>query len=118
DCNQLRVQVANQLLLYNPGFTASQTDPAAIDFDFNNTNRSDNIVAKTDYNLNQHHLLSARFIYSNTNQVEEDAFPLRPDWLSTTSPITQVFGVSWTWTPNSRWINQARFSYNSFNEGI
>ncbi len=116
-CNPVSLNIA-QLLLPNPGFTASQTDPAAIDFDFNNTNRSDNVIAKTDYNLNQHHLLSARFIYSNSNQVEEDAFPLRPDWLSTASPITQVFGVSWTWTPNSRWINQARFSYNSFNEAI
>jgi hypothetical protein len=106
------------LLLPNPGFTASQTDPAAIDFDFDNTNRSDNIVGKTDYNLNERNVLSARFIYSNTNQVEEDAFPLRPDWLSTTSPTTQVFGVSWTWTASSRWINQARFSYNRFNEAI
>jgi Carboxypeptidase regulatory-like domain/TonB dependent receptor len=116
-CSPLSVKLS-KLLLPNPGFTASQSDPAAIDFDFNNTNRGDNLVAKTDYNLNQHNVLSARFIYSNTNQVEEDAFPLRPDWLSTASPTTQVFGVSWTWTPSSRWINQARFSYNRFNESI
>lgn len=108
----------SKLLLPNPGFTASKSDPAAIDFDFNNTNRGDNLVAKTDYNLNQHNALNARFIYSNTNQVEEDAFPLRPDWLSTTSPHTQVFGLTWTWTPSSRWINQARFSYNRFDEAI
>jgi len=116
-CSPLSVQLS-KLLLPNPGFTASRSDPAAIDFDFNNTNRGDNLVVKTDYSLNQRNALSARLIYSNTNQVEEDAFPLRPDWLSTTSPRTQVFGVTWTWTASSRWINQARFSYNRFYEAI
>jgi hypothetical protein len=106
------------LLLPNPGFTASQSDPAAIDFDFNNKNRGDNLVAKTDYVLNKNHVLSARFIYGNTDQVEEDAFPLRPEWLSTTSPITQVFGVSLASTLSSAWSNEARFSYNTFNESI
>jgi len=111
-------QSLTKLLLPNPGFTASQSDPAAIDFDFNNVNRGDNLVAKTDYVLDKKNVLSARFIYGNTKQTEEDAFPLRPDWLSTTSPITQVFGVNWASTPSSAWSNEARFSYNSFNESI
>ena len=106
------------LFLPNPGFTASQFDPAAINFNFNNKNRGDNLVAKTDFVLNQHNVLSARFIYANTNQTEEDAFPLRPEWLSTTSPITKVFGVSLASTPSSAWSNEVRFSYNSFNEAI
>jgi hypothetical protein len=108
-----------QLFLPNPGLTLKGlSDPGAVDFDFNNTNRGDNLVAKTDYTLNDHDNLSARFIYSNANQVEEDTVALRPQWLSTTSPTTQVFGVSWTHAPNSRWVNDARFSYNSFNEAI
>lgn len=111
-------QSLTKLLLPNPGFTASQSDPAAIDFDFNNVNRGDNLVAKTDYVLSKNHVLSARFIYGNTAQVEEDAFPLRSDWLSTTSPITQVFGVSLASTPSSAWSNEVRFSFNSFNESI
>jgi len=111
-------QQLTQLLLPNPGFTTSQSDPAAIDFDFNNKNRGDNLVAKTDYVLNKSNVLSARFIYGNTYQIEEDAYPLRPEWLSTTSPITKVFGVSWASNPNSAWSNEVRFSYNSFNESI
>jgi hypothetical protein len=108
-----------QLFLPNPGLTLKGlSDPGAIDFDFNNTNRGDNLVAKTDYTLNDHDRLSARFIYSNANQVEEDTVPLRPEWLSTTSPTTQVFGVNWTHAPNSRWVNDARFSYNRFSEAI
>src|SRR4051812_48736115 len=106
------------LFLSNPGFTMSQSDPAAINFDFVNKNRGDNLVAKSDFALNQHNVISARFIYSNTNQSEEDTIPLRPEWLSTTSPITKVFGVSWASNPNSAWSNEVRFSYNSFDESI
>ncbi len=115
--NPLSVQLKD-LFLPNPGFTMSQSDPAAIDFDFTNKNRGDNLVAKTDYVLNQHQVLSARMIYANTNQTEEDAIPLRPEWLSTTSPITKVFGVSLASTPSSAWSNEVRFSFNSFNEAI
>lgn len=107
-----------QLFLPNPGFTMSQSDPAAINFDFVNKNHGDNLVAKTDYVLSKNNVLSARFIYANTNQTEEDTIPLRPEWLSTTSPITQVFGVSLASTPSSAWSNEVRFSYNSFNESI
>ena len=57
-------------------------------------------------------------IYSNTDPTEEDGFPLRPEWLSYTKPLTQVFGASWIWTPSIHWTNEARFSYNRFNESI
>ena len=115
--NPLSLKLA-QLFLPNPGFTLKQSDPAAINFDFNNTNRGDNLVAKTDYHFNDHHVLSARYFYSNSDLVEEDIIALRPQWLSTTSPTTQVFGVNWVWTPNSTWINEARFSFDSFNEAL
>ncbi len=114
-------QLSHNLLKYflpNPGLTLTASDPALINFDFNNTNREDNIVFKSDYRLSDHHTFSGRYIYSNSNQVEEDAVPIRPEWLSKTKPITQVFGVDWVYTPNSRWVNTARFSFNTFNEAI
>ncbi len=116
-CSPLSLNLA-KFLSPNPGFTASATDPALIDFDFNNTNREDNVLGKTDYVINSHNTVSANIIYANTKEVEEDALPVAPEWLSTTSPITQVFGASWSWTPNSSWVNQLRFSYNRFNEAI
>jgi hypothetical protein len=107
-----------QLFLPNPGFSLKQSDPGAINFDFNNTNRGDNLIAKTDYHVNDHHVISARFFYSDSHLVEMDTIPIRPEWLSTTSPTTQLFGVNWVWTPNSRWINEARYSFDSFSEAI
>lgn len=115
--NPLSLQL-KQLFLPNPGYTMSPTDPSQIDFDFTNKNRGDNLVAKTDFVINQHNVLSARFIYANTNQTEEDTVPLRPEWLSTTAPITYVFGVNLASTPSSAWSNEVRFSFNSFNETI
>jgi Carboxypeptidase regulatory-like domain/TonB dependent receptor len=117
DCSPLSVSLSS-LFLPNPGSTLTQSDPAGINFDFNNKNRGDNLVAKTDYTLSQHHILSARFIYANTNQTEEDTLPLRPEWLSTTSPTTQVFGLSLASTFGPAWSNEGRFSYNRFNEAI
>ncbi|MGA9389674.1 MAG: carboxypeptidase regulatory-like domain-containing protein, partial [Candidatus Sulfotelmatobacter sp.] len=108
----------SKLFLPNPGFALKQSDPAAIDFDFNNTNRGDNLIAKTDYHLNDHHVLSGRYFYSNSNLVEMDTIPTRPEWRSTTAPTTQVFGVNWVWTPNSTWVNEARYSFDSFSEAI
>jgi hypothetical protein len=116
-CNPLSLTVA-ALLPTNTGFTADPNDPSAINFDFNNINREDNMVFKMDYHPNDKNSISGRFIYANSNEVEEDATPLLSQWLSTAAPTTQVFGVDWTWTPNSRWVNDLRFSYNIFNEHI
>jgi hypothetical protein len=115
--NPLSVQLKG-LFLPNPGNTLTTSDPAGINFDFNNVNRGDNLVAKTDYFLTPHHVLSASFIYANTDQTEEDTVPLRPEWLSTTSPTTQVFGISLASNFGSAWSNELRFSYNRFNEAI
>lgn len=116
-CTQLSLNVA-KYFPNNPGYTADPTDPTIIDFDFNNQDRADNLVFKSDYHLSEHHVFTGRFIYANTSQTEMDAVPLRPEWLSHADPITQVFGADWTWIPNSRWVNRASFSYNSFNEKI
>lgn len=116
-CSQLSLNLI-PFFPNNPGFTASSSDPSVINFNFDNRNRADNLVFKSDYHFNDRHTLTARYIYANSDQVEEDAFPVRAEWLSHAAPITQVFGVDWTWTPSSRWVNNARFSFNSFYEKI
>jgi Carboxypeptidase regulatory-like domain/TonB dependent receptor len=116
-CNPLSLNLV-KLFPKNPGLLANPADPSGIDFDFNNTNREDNLVVKSDFHLNDKNTFSGRFIYANTQEIEEDTTPIAPQWLSTAAPTTQVFGLDWTWTPNSRWVNDARFSYNRFYEKI
>jgi hypothetical protein len=116
-CSPVSLQLAN-LFLPNPGFTGNPDDPAAINFNFNNKNREDNAVIKSDYHLNGQNVITGRFFYANSFQTEEDAVPLRPEWLSIADTKVWVAGVNWTWTPNSRWVNEARFGYNRYWQNI
>jgi hypothetical protein len=100
------------LFLKNPGFTASNIDPSLINFNFNNQNREDNLVVKSDYHIGDKNVITGRYFYANSNQIEEDGAPLRPEWLSTAITHVNVAGVNWTWTPNVRWVNELRFGFN------
>jgi hypothetical protein len=116
-CNPLSLKLLS-LFPKNPGFTADPNDPSAINYDLNNTNREDNLVVKSDYHINDKNTISTRYIYANTNEIEEDTDALGPQWLTTAKPTTHVFGIDWTYTPNSSVTNDARFSYNRFYEKI
>jgi len=109
-CSDLSLHLAD-LFLPNPGM-AVPGSPEYINFDFNNTNREDNFIIKSDYHPNQKHVITGRYFYSNSFLVEEDTIPLRPEWLSVARTRIGVMGVNWTWTPNSRWVNEARFGYS------
>jgi hypothetical protein len=116
-CNPLSLSLTKYFPV-NPGLTLSQSDPALINYDFNNTNRADNLVFKTDFHPNEHHVISARLVYADSDQIEEDASPVAKQWLSHAKPNTQVFGLDWAWVPTSQITNDVRFSYNYFYEKI
>ncbi len=112
-CSPVSLELA-KLFLNNPGSTVSSGDPALINFNFNNVNREDNFVVKSDYHFNAKNIVTGRFFYANSLQTEEDTAPIRPDWLSIADTKVQVMGVNWTWTPSSAWVNEARFGYNHY----
>jgi hypothetical protein len=109
--NPLSLQVA-KFYLPNPGFTASTTDPTLINFNFTNHNREDNALVKVDYHPNGHNTISGRYVYANSLQTEEDLSFLAPQFLSVADTKVGVLGVNWTYAPNSRWVNEARFGFN------
>ena len=78
---------------------------------FPNTNNGNNGLAKIDYRLNDHHTISGDYFIGGSTQFEEDQAVLQPEWESEAITRAQVFGVSWIWTPGTRWVNQAKFSY-------
>jgi hypothetical protein len=116
-CNPLSLSLVKYFPT-NPGLTVSSSDPALMRTDFNNLNRADNLVFKIDYHPNEKNVISGRFVYANSNQIEEDTIAVAPQWLSQAKPITEVIGADWAWVPNSRITNDVRFSYNSFYEKI
>ncbi len=106
-CNPLSLQIAQ----FFPANTTGSTTRA---FDFNNTNREDNGVAKLDYHLNEKNTISGRYVVGDSIQTEEDFNVLNPMFLSSAVTNAQVLGATWSYTPNSAIVNQLRFGYNRF----
>ncbi|HMK30765.1 MAG TPA: carboxypeptidase-like regulatory domain-containing protein [Terriglobales bacterium] len=73
-CSPVSLQLA-QLFLPNPGNTTTTSDAAAINFNFDNHNREDNFVIKSDYHLGTKHVIAGRYFYANSLQTEEDTAP-------------------------------------------
>jgi hypothetical protein len=88
--------------------------PTQISSGFPNLNRMDNFIVKIDHRINEENSLSARYFFGDSLQTEQDIFVLRPEWRSTSDLNAQVLGVNWIWTPNSRWVNEAKAGYNRF----
>jgi hypothetical protein len=114
-CSQLSYNLI-QYFPINPGFTADPDDPTIINFNFNSLNRADNLVFKSDYHVNEHHVLTGRFIYANSNQTEEDAIP-QGEWLSQAAPARGFLGWTGLEAPNSRLV-MGRFGYNRLTRTI
>ena len=87
----------------------NNSNSTVISTDFPNFNTSDNGLGKIDYHINDHHTVNVMFFDSHyegsgenrtyTDPVFDASFPVR----------TWENSYNWTWTPNSRWVNEARF---------
>ena len=76
--------------------------------------RSDNGLVKIDYQINDHNSLNGMYFISRGDIIAQDPgtfAELQPYWRSHQANEPQVFGLNWTWTPNSHWVNEARFGY-------
>jgi hypothetical protein len=91
------------------GTNASNTTNLPLGFP--NANRSDNGLVKLDYHINDRNALSGMYFIGDDSLTDEDAPYLQPQWSSLAIQRAQTAGASWVWTPNSRWVNEARFGY-------
>jgi hypothetical protein len=83
-----------------------------IPFGLPNSVSSDNAVAKVDDHLNDRNSLTFMYFFGDNSGTVSDASQLQTKWLTQIHTRAQVFGTSWTWTPTSNWVNEARFGYN------
>jgi hypothetical protein len=90
----------------------STSPDSSINFGLPNSVSSDNAVAKVDYHLNQRNSLSSMYFFGNNSGTVSDASQLQAKWLTQIHTRAQVFGENWTFVPNARWVNEARFGYN------
>ena len=98
------------------GFPANDgTNPngaTAIDYGLPNTVSADNAVVKIDDHISDRHVISGRYFFGNNSGTVADAQQVQPQWLTLIHTRAQVVGANWTWFPNSRLVNEARFGYN------
>jgi hypothetical protein len=110
------------LSLFPPNTSTSSTN---VTLPFPNTNSSDSSLVKIDYHINDHHTLNGVFFYGRDNEVAADQAYLSAQWLSTQTQKPIMGGGNWTWTPNSKLVNEVRFGYlydnkvnNSVDNGV
>ncbi len=93
----------------NSGATRNQS------YGFPNVVSIYNTMGKIDYHLSDHHTIAGSYFFGNGSTIAQ----------SQTGPgITQAYfrdnaglraqfvTTSWTWTPNSAWVNELRFGWN------
>jgi hypothetical protein len=91
---------------------ANPQGPTNVVTNFPNTNRGDNGLIKLDYHINDRNNLSGVYFIGDSLQTEQDQIVVQPQWESQAKTRGQALGATWTWTPNPRWVNEARFGYN------
>ena len=70
-----------------------------------------NGLFKIDYDLNQRQHLNGMYYVSKAEQVTASAGELLPQWELNVGLDVQMYGGSWTWSPNSAWVNDFRTGY-------
>lgn len=80
-----------------------------------NTNHINSALGKIDYHLNERNLITGEYFFGQLNGVVNDApSELARAWELQVHTRSQVTGLNWIWTPNTRWVNEARFGYSRF----
>ena len=94
-----------------PLYPANAGQSSTVTIGFPNVNSSDSVLGKIDYHVNDHHAFNGMVFWGRDFEVAQDQAFLRSQWLSTQSQKPITGGGNWTWTPNSRWVNEARLGY-------
>jgi len=98
-----------QLFGTNNGPTSSQA------YGFPNVVSIYNVLGKIDYHLSDHHTLAGSYFFGNgTALAESETNPgiTQPQFRDNARLRAQFLTMSWTWTPNSTWVNDLRFGWN------
>jgi hypothetical protein len=73
-------------------------------------------LGKVDYHISEKHSLSAMYFISPGSGILNDAPAAQTNalWMTNQYARSQAFSGSWTWTPNSAWVNEARVGYSHY----
>jgi hypothetical protein len=118
--NQLSLNLAGCTAGATPACNASKgvfnnasTSSASIPFSGDNIGGSDNVIGKVDYHLNDKNSINGEYFFGNAK--DNSASGPQPYWTIGTFNRVQFVRAVWVWTPNSNWVNEARFGYDRYN---
>jgi hypothetical protein len=82
-----------------------------------NVSRADNALVKIDYHLNERNVVNGYYFFGQNDGTWADDFhQLAPNWQSLLHVRAQLVSGAWIWTPNSRWVNEARAGYGRYTQ--
>jgi len=73
---------------------------------------SNNVIAKIDYSLNDKNAIHGEYVYGDGKPIGQSGTRIQPYWRGPYHIRSQVVRAAWVWTPNSAWVNEARFGYD------
>lgn len=76
-------------------------------FAFNDQGYSHNGVAKVDYHINDKNSLNFEYYAGEGDEYTPGS--IQNYWAEGSPQLSEVGRAVWIWTPNTRWVNQARF---------
>ena len=78
-----------------------------------NNNKIQGGLGKIDYHLNDHNSFQGMYFFSQGDNIATTAAApdIATQWLTVNHGRSETASGSWTWTPNSTWVNEARFGY-------
>ncbi len=94
------------------GFPINNTNGINVNQGFPNSVGVDNVLGKIDVNVGGHSTIGGMYFFGNNSGTVEDFPELQAHWRSKIHTRAQVVGGNWIWTPNARWVNEARIGYN------
>jgi len=98
-----------------PLFGTNNTNSVNQNFGFPNVVSIYNILGKIDYHLSDHHTLAGSYFLGNGTALAESITNpglTQPQFRDNAKLRAQFVTLSWTWTPNSTWVNDLRFGWN------
>jgi outer membrane receptor protein involved in Fe transport len=84
-------------------------------YGFPNVVSIDNVLGKIDYHLSDHHTIAGSYFFGNgatIAQSETNPGITQSQFRDNAGLRAQFVTTSWTWTPNSTWVNDLRFGWN------
>jgi hypothetical protein len=98
-----------------PLFGTNNTNSSAQNYGFPNVVSIYNVLGKLDYHLSDHHTIAGSYFLGNGTALAESITApglTQPQFRDNAKLRAQFVTTSWTWTPNSTWVNDLRFGWN------